>query len=621
MTAAPLIVGTAGHIDHGKTSLVRALTGVDLDVLPEERERGITIALGFCPLTLPSGRRIAFVDVPGHERLVRTMIAGAQGVDAALLVVSAMEGVMPQTREHLAILELLDVPAGLVVLSKVDLVDADLRELASEELRDVLRGTRMEHAPILPFSAVTGEGREALLAALEALAPRARDEDGPFRLPVDRAFSRSGFGTIVTGTTVSGQLKDGANVTLLPSGRAARVRGVEVHGEHVGEVGAGRRVALNLPGIDTEAVPRGTVVVVGEVPCASILDVLWRPLAGVELEDDTPVRVLLGTAERLGRLRLPHADRPDLAQLRLDEPAPGLPGDRFILRRTSPMETLGGGVLLDPWARKARPAEAVVWAEQLDRLAGGDASALLDRAGLSGVPAAAWPGRARMVRRLHEAAPEVATFTLGDRVVGAPAHAALRAAVIDRLTAYHAANPLDRGQPRRELMDGPPGAPGDRGFDALIDGLLRDGLVAAEGPLLRLAAFEVVLDPALEALREQIAASLAAAGLAGMDYDALRAAHPHAAVDALARLLVAAGRAWSVPNLGLVDASAVAQLHAFLRAHFAGNENLLPADLKDLAGLSRKSSIPLLEWLDRTGWTRRTPAGRGPGKEIAAGST
>ena len=280
LPTAPLVIGTAGHVDHGKTSLVRALTGVDLDRLPEEKARGITIALGFTPLLLPSGRVAGLVDVPGHERLVRTMIAGASGLDAVVLCVSATEGVMPQTREHLDILGLLGVRAGVVAVTMADLVDAELLDLCVEEIADQVKGTFLDGAPVLATSAVTRQGLDALVAALDRMVPPERPIDRPFRLPIDRAFARKGFGTVVTGTAWSGRLVDGAEVELQPGGKRARVRGIQVHGHSVGEAGAGARTALNLSGVTLEDVERGTwVAPPGALPAPRVLDARYTHLS------------------------------------------------------------------------------------------------------------------------------------------------------------------------------------------------------------------------------------------------------------------------------------------------------------------------------------------------------
>ncbi|MBW1881853.1 MAG: selenocysteine-specific translation elongation factor [Deltaproteobacteria bacterium] len=454
MQAASLVVGTAGHIDHGKTALVRVLTGVDLDALPEEKERGITIALGFVPLDLSDGGRLAFVDVPGHERLVRTMVAGATGIDAVLLCVSAVDGVMPQTREHLAILELLGVADGAVVLTMVDLVDEELLELAMEDVSGAIRGTFLEGRPVVPFSAVTGEGKDDVVRALGGFRRPERDEDGPFRLPVDRAFVRAGFGTVVTGTVWSGSLEDGSQVTLLPSGTAARVRGIEVHGAQAERARAGWRAALNLAGVDREQVPRGVVVAEGPVPCPRILDVRYRHLAsGDPLQDGSPVRMLLGTAEGVGRLYIAEEGAEVIpgtavwAQVRLDTPLPALPGDRFVIRRPSPQETLGGGVVVDPWAFRMRRRNRVAAGEQLARLFRGEVEVWLERTGEQGLPLEEWNARARGA---------AGGVRLGDRMLAPPVVARLEGALLMALEAYHRGQPLSLGANRRELRRGTP---------------------------------------------------------------------------------------------------------------------------------------------------------------------
>ncbi|NOY26026.1 MAG: selenocysteine-specific translation elongation factor, partial [Oligoflexia bacterium] len=307
------IVGTAGHIDHGKTTLVRALTGVDLDSLPEERARGITIALGFTQLDLGPSHHVSFVDVPGHERLVRTMIAGATGLDAVMLCVSAVDGVMPQTREHLDILQILGLSQGIVALTMSDLVDAEMRELAELDVEEAVAGTFLEGAPIIP-TAVPGGGAsggsaaeqgsqclglDALRAALAALSPSGRTATGPFRLPIDRAFVRRGFGTVVTGTLRSGTVTDGDDVEILPAGQRARVRGLQCHGQAVPGSRAGWRTAINLAGVERDDLSRGQVVVhAGQIETASVIDTRYRHLASAPpIKDGARVRLLAGTAE------------------------------------------------------------------------------------------------------------------------------------------------------------------------------------------------------------------------------------------------------------------------------------------------------------------------------------
>jgi selenocysteine-specific elongation factor len=612
MSTDALVVGTAGHIDHGKTSLVRALTGGSaLDRLPEEQERGITIALGYGSTRLPDGRIAAFVDVPGHERLVRTMVAGATGIDAVILVVSAQEGVMPQTREHLAILGLLGVSRGIVALSMVDLVDEEMIELATDDVQGLVKGTFLADAPVIPTSAVTGRGKEEILAAIAQLPPSARDEAGPFRLPVDRAFVRQGFGTVVTGTAWSGALPDGATVTLLPDGRTARVRGMESHGEAVTRVVAGRRVALNLAGVERDEVPRGTVVVAGELAISSMLDVRYRHLAGAPpLDDGVAVRLLHGTAERLGRLYLAEdADLiepgPHVAQVRLDEPLPCLPGDRYVIRRVSPVETLGGGDIVDPWAEKLRHKTRVAHGAAVARLAEGDRTVWLEGAGEKGLSPA-------------EAAARGATggVEVGGRVFAPAIAARLEDLLAGAIAAYHQENPISRGPGRRELRRGRLGDVGEGVFDALVDRLAASGRVAIAGALVTVPGWQVRLTNGQEALRAAVLATIVGCRLDGITPKDLAEKHEDADLSAMLDLLEADGRVERIAGLGWMDRRALEGLHGTLRGWFASHPAITTGEFKDLTDTTRKAAIPLLEWLDKRRWTRRVADTRIAGPEL-----
>jgi len=597
-----LVVGTAGHIDHGKTSLVRALTGEDLDALPEEQERGITIALGFAPLELGGGRRAGLVDVPGHERLVRTMISGVTGIDAVLLCVSAVDGAMPQTREHLAILELLGVPAGAVVVTMADLVDEEMLELAMEDARDTVAGTFLDGAPVIATSAEDGRGLDTVRGHLATLSPRPRDAEGPFRLPVDRSFVQQGFGTVATGTTWSGTLDDGATVRLLPGDGTARVRGIEVHGEAVSRATPGRRTALNLAGVDTDAVSRGTVVAHGAVPCPHMIDVAYRHLASAPpLADGDPVRVLLGTAERLGRIVLAdvRAELPGgaeaFAQLRLDAPLPCLPGDRFVLRRTSPLETFGGGEILDPWAPKLRRKHRERVGRELARLAGGDPMVWLERAGEHGLAPADWARRA----------PDTAAEVLGGRCYAPTVVARLTGALLEALTTFHSEQPLALGAPRRELHSGRLAHLPDKVFDALLARVADSGSAVMDGAMVRAAGFEVRLDEPTAALAEAVFTSVAEAGIGGLRPKEVHGAHPEPEVAALLRVLEGRGRIRSVDGVGWVTPEAVADLRERVRGWFADHDAMSTGEFKELTGLTRRAAIPWLEWLDARKWTVR----------------
>ncbi|HSB62321.1 MAG TPA: selenocysteine-specific translation elongation factor, partial [Vicinamibacteria bacterium] len=408
-----LIVGTAGHIDHGKSALVRALTGTDPDRLKEEKERGITIDLGFAHLELGEGLVASFVDVPGHERFVRNMLAGAHGIDAVVLVVAADESVMPQTREHFHICRLLGIPRGLVALTKCDLADADSQALAELEARELVAGSFLEGRPVLRVSALTGLGLDALRDALRALAVEAppRPSGGLLRLPVDRAFTMRGFGTVVTGTLVSGALDLGEEVEVLPAGRRARVRGLQVHGSSVDRAEAGTRTAVNLAGLDVSDLVRGDVLARPETlrPTA-MLDVELALLRGERaLVDGARVRVHLASAEVLARVRLLgerrlEPGRAGFAQLRLERPAVAGRGDRVVLRAYSPATTIGGALVLDPLPPKRRASDR----PRLERLRearepAAAAAALVAEAGPAGLDAPALVSRLGLpIERLLE---------------------------------------------------------------------------------------------------------------------------------------------------------------------------------------------------------------------------
>ncbi|MHB8171391.1 MAG: selenocysteine-specific translation elongation factor [Thermincolia bacterium] len=353
-----VIIGTAGHVDHGKTHLVKALTGKDTDRLKEEKERGISIELGFAPFVLPSGRRVAVIDVPGHERFIKHMLAGVGGIDLVLLVIAADEGVMPQTREHLDIIQLLQIPRGIIVISKKDLVDDDWLQLVMEEVREQVTGTVLADAPMIGVSAVNGEGIPQLLAMLEEAVDKVKERHvtGRFRMPVDRVFSITGFGTVVTGTLTSGKVKVGETVEVLPEKIDARVRTLQVHGEKVDVAEAGQRVAVNLTGLEVQDLNRGSILAVPDTFAPSYrLDVLLQLLPGEEknLVNRQRVRLHIGTSEVLGRATL--LDRDELepgqetfVQMVMEEPVVAAKGDRFVIRSYSPMHTMGGGMVIDP---------------------------------------------------------------------------------------------------------------------------------------------------------------------------------------------------------------------------------------------------------------------------------
>ena len=607
-----LVVGTAGHIDHGKTTLVRALTGVDLDTLPEERARGITIALGFTHLELGPDRSLSFVDVPGHERLVRTMIAGATGLDAVMLCVSAVEGVMPQTREHLDILRLLGVRQGLCVLTMSDLVDEEMLALATLDVEEAVAGSFLEGAPILSVAVPPGgapRGLDELRAVLAALSPADRSSSGPFRLPIDRAFVRRGFGTVVTGTLRSGQVHDGDEVEVLPDGIRTRVRGLQVHGRGVQLSQAGLRTAVNLAGVERDDLARGQVLVhPGRIEPASVIDCHVHHLpAAPTLPDGARVRLLSGTAEVMAVLSVLDGDelapgQDHLVQLRTEAPVVLLPGDRLVLRRESPVETLGGGQVLDPWAPRARRRDHARVADELRALMAGDRRVLLARAGDTGLS----PARAALLGVEGGTA-------LGERLLHPDRVASLHAALLEALDAWHRDRPLTPGAPRRDLRRGPLAHLDDRAFDALVALAAGQGELELEGPVLRRAGFTVRPTSAQQATLSALRDEVRAGGLDGVTAGPLLAREADAFM-----LLVAQG---ALVRMGdrVVDAALLQPLLVQVQAWFDHHPAMSPAEFKDLSGLSRRMAIPLLEWLDASGRTVRQGDQRLPGAALRKG--
>lgn len=625
-----LVIGTAGHIDHGKSALVRALTGIDPDRLKEEQERGITIELGFAHATM-GALDVAFVDVPGHERFVRTMLAGAGGVDAVLLVIAADESVMPQTREHFAICRLLAIPRGIIVITKADAADRDTIELAELEARELVAGSALADAPVVVVSARTGEGldgvRAAIVALAEGLSPAV--SRGVTRLPIDRAFSVRGFGTVVTGTLGSGDVHEGDALELLPDRVEVRVRGVQVHGHPVSMATAPRRVAVNLGGVDRERVARGmTLASPGSLAVTRRVDVRIELLPGVPpLRHGARVRVHHGTGDQLGRVSVSsiraasswmrvdagamEVEVPPggegLARIRLASPAVLTRGDRLVLRSASPAVTIGGAMVLDP----EPPAGGVRRARTADRLAALTDGApmmgvatLLAEAGLRGMTAR------DLVRRggLSPAQAEQVTLALiaeesvvraGDRLIDAAAATAARGAIVSMLAAFHRAQPGEVGMPRevvRERM-----AAGDT-FDALLAGL---GDTVTGTDRLALTAHRPAVSGEDVRVMAEVEAALAAAGIQPPDVDtlAVQTGTPAASVQRALHGLLKAGRVQRLDGLWF-HGGPLAAMKADVKALGPGAA-IDVAWAKATFGVSRKFAIPLLEYLDRERITRR----------------
>lgn len=628
--APQLILGTAGHIDHGKTALVRALTGVDTDRLPEEKARGITIELGFAALDLPGGTRLGVVDVPGHERLVRTMVAGATGIDLVLLVVAADEGVMPQTREHLAICELLGVDRAVVALTKVDLVDAELAELAEAEVAAQLEGTALAGAPVVGVSALTGAGLDALRAALAeaaALAEPRTPRGGPPRLPIDRAFAARGFGAVVTGSLVGAPLAVGDAVEIQPGATAARVRGLQRHGADVRRLEPGVRCAVNLHGVELETLSRGRVVTLpGALAPTGTLDVqlAWLDVAPA-VDEPYSVELLAGTAERRARVAPVGRERLEpgsvgFARIHVDgPPLPALPGDRFVLRgfaRTAMGgTTLGGGVILDaapPRRRRSDPGLVAELEELASRDPARELAVRIARGGLSGVERARLSRDSGLAEELDAplaalAAEGAAVATASGTWLASRALAELEERLLAALERFHREQPLQPGMPAGALRGRlPANVPRDVAELALAR-LAERGAVRGEQDVVRLAAHEARLDASQEQLAARI---LAQAREARLEPPALREWCERLGVevgplrDLLAHLERRGELVRAREDLWFA-AEEIAGLRQRVLAHLREHGRLTTPDYKALIGTSRRTAVPLMELFDEQHVTAR----------------
>jgi selenocysteine-specific elongation factor len=606
---------------------VRALTGTDPDRLKQEKERGITIDLGFAHAELSPELVASFVDVPGHERFVRNMLAGAHGIDAALLVVAADESVMPQTREHFHICRLLGVPRGVVALTKCDLADAETQAIAELELRELVAGSFLEGRPIVRVSSRTGEGLEALRAALLALAAEApaRSSSGLLRLPIDRVFSLRGFGTVATGTLVSGELRFGEELEALPTGRRARVRGLQVHGEAVALAPAGTRTAVNLGGVEVHELARGDVLArPGTLRPTSMLDVDLRLLDGARrLPGGARVRVHVASAEVLARVRLLDctALAPGgraLAQLRLESPVVAGRGDRLVLRAYSPAETIGGAVVVDPLPPRRRMVDA--GAVQRLRDAGTLASAaeaLVVEAGEAGLDAALLAARvtAPLAAVLEAVRSSHALVVLGQEpgvVLSIAALGGLAGRTTAALAVFHREQPLKGAMPREELRERVFAHAASPAFDSVLADLESAGTLKRLPDAVALARHEVRLSAGEEEARQLLVHSAQTAGLAGIEVPALAVSSRKDAklLERVSRVLVAERVLDRVGEGLLVQREQLDRLKQDVRGRWPAGSKIEVAAFKEMTGLSRKYVIPLLEYLDRERVTRRAGSDR-----------
>jgi len=624
-----IVLGTAGHVDHGKTSLVKALTGIDTDRLKEEKERGITIELGFASLQLPRGLTLGIVDVPGHERFIKNMVAGASGVDLLVLVIAADEGVMPQTREHLHICTLLGIRKGLVALTKIDMVDEDWLSLVMDDVHGYLRETFLADAPIVPVSAVTGAGLSELVQALDVLAAEVgeKKDHGVFRLPVDRVFTMKGFGTVVTGTLVSGSIGVGDDVEILPSRLKAKIRSIQVHNQGVETAEAGQRTAINLQGVEKAAVERGEVMArPGTVEPSRRLDVALDYLAsnGKALKNRSLVRFHVGTKESIGRIIL--LDREEArpgervyGQIIFEEPTVVMTGDHFVIRSYSPITTTGGGVILDMLPRKHKRMQTAVSEECRLLEEGTDeerVAAITERSGYEGINLIRLVMRTGLgenrLRKIVEAMLSARKAILLDsetiQIVSASVYGSLQQQALQEVRTYHEKNPLREGMQKEELRMTIGDFINAKLFNKALKELEKQEKLSLERETVRLPDHRVHLQGELETMKEKILTLYLQAGLSPPTVKEIYGQFPDRGkqVDSVRAILLREAVLVKINEDLIYHRTNLDKLQEEYRGLLLRDGKATPVTFKDLTNLTRKFIIPLMEYFDQIKMTVRS---------------
>ncbi|MFA7382870.1 MAG: selenocysteine-specific translation elongation factor [Desulfurivibrionaceae bacterium] len=618
-----IVLGTAGHVDHGKTSLVKALTGIDTDRLKEEKKRGITIELGFAFLDLPCGHRLGIIDVPGHERFVKNMVAGATGIDLLAFVIAADEGIMPQTREHFEICRLLGVKRGLVILTKKDMVDAEWLALVQEDVRQFLAGSFLEDAPMLAVSSTTGEGIAEVREVLDTLVRGSEfsEAHGPFRLPVDRVFSMKGFGVVVTGTSISGRIALGEDITVYPQGHIAKIRGIQVHGQDVELVEAGKRTAINIQGLDTGMIARGNMLATPGTLAPSYLldaDFFYLSANAKPLKNRSRVRVHIGTAEIMGRIVL--LEDEELApgsranvQLLLEEPFGAWPGDRYVVRSYSPVATIGGGGIWSgapPKRRRFKEANSQVFA--LYQTGSPEDISLLHlrEAGVAGLTFEALCVKmgqfGKRFRKLLDTPISSRKIIMVDserqRMVAAETFEIMSTSLQKILADFHRDNSMKPDLSREELRSRLPGDLDQRFFQLLLNTLSKQGTIVVDEATVRLANHKVSLKADALSIRAEMAAFYTEAGLTPPTVRELQerfAKYPALLVREVLDLLVREQVLVKISEDLYFSARDLTGLQEQMVTFIKTEGEIDAPRFKNLTGLTRKFSIPLLEYFDR----------------------
>lgn len=615
---AHVIIGTAGHIDHGKTSLIKALTGIETDRFEEEKRRGITIDLGFAYFDLPSGRRAGIVDVPGHEKFIRNMLAGASGIDLVLLVISAEEGVMPQTQEHLDILSLLEVKKGIVVLTKSDLVDADWLDMMKEEIREKLKGSFLETAPMISVSSVTGMGLTELIQTIDHILTEVEPKKTmeSLRLPIDRVFTMTGFGTVVTGTLVEGHMKEGDSVEIYPENIKSRIRMIQVHGQVVQEAFAGQRVAVNLASVSKSDLHRGDVLAhPGTLKTTHIIDASLRLLDTSErvVQNWMRLRLYQGTKEVLCRVVL--LDRETLnpgescfVQLRLEEEVAFKYGDHVVVRFYSPLETIGGGIILDPNAHRHKRFKDEIIDQLVLRSLGDSRQILSDLvlkessqcpeisslSVLSGLPAQ------EVESLLESLISQEELMKVGESRVAHSSYIHERGeALLRMLNEFHLKNPLRAGMAKEEVRSRLFPALKGRVFDDMLNFYLKKDMINVNGSMLCLTSFEIKLSPLQQKKSDDLLRLYLQSGFNVPNFeDALAKCGFTNKERDLVDLIFERGSLIRIQESIVLAFDVFNQAKSLLLLHFETNSTMSLGEFRDLLKTSRKVAVPLLEYFD-----------------------
>ena len=628
-----IILGTAGHVDHGKTSLIRALTGIETDRLKEEKERGITIELGFAYLDLPCSHRLGIVDVPGHEKFIRNMVAGTAGMDLVAFVIAADEGIMPQTIEHFEICQLLGVRDGLIVLTKKDMVEKEWLDMVTEEVRDFFKGSFLDAAPIVPVDSLSGAGIGEIIKLLDAkvAAMDFHEEFGPFRMAVDRVFSMKGFGTVITGTSLSGRIETGAELKFYPGGLSAKIRGIQVHGKDVELVEAGRRTAINLQGIERDQINRGDVAATpGSLIASTLVDAEFQylPSARKELKNRTQVRVHLGTREIVGRIVLLEADtlapgEQSPVQLILQEPVAVWPGDRYVVRSYSPITTIGGGTILNNAPKKRRRSlekDRTLNRSFFTAFSAADSEQrillLIEGCGIQGITADQLAARtgifSKRLKKLLQHPISTGSLQVVDsesqRLLAASVAETVNQQIIGQLVAFHQQNPLKTGLAKEELRSQLRPTVDQKVLYALLNNLAKKGMIEQIGAEVKLSGYTVTLQVNEQEMEQKIGELYQQAGLTPPNLKEVLAAFtqfPEKQIRQVIDLLLARGTLLKINESLCFHASAIQQLQENVVAFIRKEGEIDAPRFKELTGLTRKFSIPLLEYFDKIKLTIR----------------